>query len=192
MPTSNACNCTWRERSESTITTTECDYCGSISVEDAIRFLKAPGTQFSGSDQKYGWPHKYYLEPVNPEADKEVMIGSSSSDGTHSGDYWTCWAHGDHLNGNTCTCPKDKHTGTWHTPIMGQRKTLHYKFYTKHLLDCSQEVFDEFSKLSEPMFQILWGRDEKGLWYRQPKTDSFYGHQRAGYIKEDGTVVHTL
>jgi hypothetical protein len=44
-----------------------CSYCGSITVDDAIRFLKTPGTHFSGSDWKYGWPHKFYIEPYGKD-----------------------------------------------------------------------------------------------------------------------------
>lgn len=38
-----------------------CDYCGSLTVEDVLTLLKTPGTKFSGSDWKYGYPHKFYL-----------------------------------------------------------------------------------------------------------------------------------
>lgn len=39
-----------------------CEYCGSLSVKDAVELLKTPGTRFSGSDWKYGWPHKFYVD----------------------------------------------------------------------------------------------------------------------------------
>ncbi len=39
-----------------------CNYCGSLSIVEAIKLLKTPGTKFSGSDWKYGWPHKFYIE----------------------------------------------------------------------------------------------------------------------------------
>lgn len=38
-----------------------CSYCGSMSVERAIQLLTTPGTKFSGSDWKYGYPHKFYI-----------------------------------------------------------------------------------------------------------------------------------
>jgi hypothetical protein len=38
-----------------------CRYCGSISVAHAIELLGKPQTSFSGSDWKYGWPHKFYI-----------------------------------------------------------------------------------------------------------------------------------
>ncbi len=39
----------------------KCSYCGSMSVVDAIAALARPGTRYSGSDWKYGWPHKFYI-----------------------------------------------------------------------------------------------------------------------------------
>ena len=39
-----------------------CNFCGSLRVRDAIRLLQTPGTRFSGSDWKYGWPHKFYID----------------------------------------------------------------------------------------------------------------------------------
>lgn len=33
----------------------------SLSIQEAINLLKTPGTRFSGSDWKYGWPHKFYI-----------------------------------------------------------------------------------------------------------------------------------
>lgn len=39
----------------------QCSYCGSLSPQEVIKLLKTPGTDFSGSDWKYGWPHKFYI-----------------------------------------------------------------------------------------------------------------------------------
>lgn len=38
-----------------------CEYCGSLSVDSAIKLLRIPTTHFSGADWKYGWPHKFYI-----------------------------------------------------------------------------------------------------------------------------------
>ena len=40
---------------------TLCPYCGSMSIEEAFGLLSTPGTSYSGSDWKYGWPHKFYI-----------------------------------------------------------------------------------------------------------------------------------
>jgi hypothetical protein len=115
-----------------------CGYCGSVHPEDAVRFLKQPGTTFSGSDWKYGWPHKFYIAPPSPEPEKEVEIGSRS----------------ERVDGKFVT-----------TPIMGKRSTLHAKFYNNHLKDAAPEVFEEFAALSEKIFGIKWSKDEKGISY---------------------------
>lgn len=38
-----------------------CSYCGSMTTAKTIELLKTPGTNYSGADWKYGWPHKFYL-----------------------------------------------------------------------------------------------------------------------------------
>lgn len=41
-----------------------CSFCGSMTVERAIELLRTEGTHYSGSDWKYGWPHKFYIHPI--------------------------------------------------------------------------------------------------------------------------------
>ena len=56
-----------------------CGYCGSLTIDDAIKALQIPGTHYSGSDWKYGWPHKFYLTiPCEPY---ERIIGSKWAPG---------------------------------------------------------------------------------------------------------------
>lgn len=50
---------TFRPRTEDRHPT--CSYCGSVTVATAIQLLQTPGTQYSGADWKYGYPHKFYL-----------------------------------------------------------------------------------------------------------------------------------
>jgi hypothetical protein len=38
-----------------------CSFCGSMSVAEVIETLQIEGSHFSGSDWKYGWPHKFYI-----------------------------------------------------------------------------------------------------------------------------------
>ena len=49
----------WETRAPETFR--RCSYCGSIHPEDLIR-LVGEGCQIHGSDWKYGWPHKFYVE----------------------------------------------------------------------------------------------------------------------------------
>lgn len=39
-----------------------CSYCGSITIEKLVELLATPGTSYGGSDWKYGWPHKFYID----------------------------------------------------------------------------------------------------------------------------------
>lgn len=39
-----------------------CSYCGSIHPTALATLLKTQGAHFSGSDWKYGYPHKFYLD----------------------------------------------------------------------------------------------------------------------------------
>ncbi len=41
-----------------------CTFCGSLSVADVLAVLQLPGTRYSGADWKYGWPHKFSIEPA--------------------------------------------------------------------------------------------------------------------------------
>jgi hypothetical protein len=42
-----------------------CGYCGSIHPEDLLKLL-AEGAKLSGSDWKYGYPHKFYMTRDQP------------------------------------------------------------------------------------------------------------------------------
>lgn len=39
-----------------------CSYCGSMHPFDLIELLEASKIKLSGSDWKYGWPHKFYID----------------------------------------------------------------------------------------------------------------------------------
>ena len=42
-----------------------CSYCGSIHPEDFYNYLTTvPNLKVGGSDWKYGWPHKFYIENI--------------------------------------------------------------------------------------------------------------------------------
>ena len=44
-----------------------CNYCGSLSVEAMLKYMQTPGVHYSGSDWKYGYPHKFYVDvPCTP------------------------------------------------------------------------------------------------------------------------------
>lgn len=191
----NNCGTTWEHRSEDT-DTANCSYCGSLTPADFIKFMSQSGTSFSGSDWKYGYPHKFYVEPVNPKADELVEMGSGSGDGTDPLDYWSCFNHPVYMNASNktknCSCPIEKATGYWKRPIMGKRARLFFKFYTNHIKDATPEEFEEIRKISTKFFGIDWQINGDKLQYTAPRTNSFYGYQRAGEVKEDGEPNHSL
>ena len=44
-----------------------CSFCGSMTIDDVVKYAQIPGTEYSGSDWKYGWPHKFYISiPCDP------------------------------------------------------------------------------------------------------------------------------
>jgi hypothetical protein len=56
-----------------------CSYCGSLDVETVLQAFKTPGMKWGGTDWKYGWPHKFYIEiPCEPY---RRIVGSSSGPG---------------------------------------------------------------------------------------------------------------
>lgn len=112
-----------------------CSYCGSIHPEDLVKVL-AEGATLGGSDWKYGWPHKFYVEGIpNPKLGQEYpqyMYG-----GLRAGEEgWEQYQDG-----------FNSHDGT---PKMEWRKllhmakcppTVHAKWYNDHLLDLTPDTF---------------------------------------------------
>jgi hypothetical protein len=65
----------WQERTDRGQTFRHCSYCGSLHPEDILKIFELGG-KLEGSDWKYGWAHKYYVEVPNPEVGKERVVGS--------------------------------------------------------------------------------------------------------------------
>lgn len=127
-----------------------CSYCGSIHPEDLLAALDA-GAELHGSDWKYGWPHKFYIENIpNPNRDAVAEIGMKSYPG-----------------------PDGEPV---HESIMGPQGNFNSKWYNVHLTD---QGYDEESRaalmkrLSEAS-GIEWVIDEGKLSYRAPH----FGYQR--------------
>lgn len=105
-----------------------CSYCGSLSPEALVLILSNKGVSLELSDQKYGWPHKFYVSGIpNPLAGQTVKMGSKS---------WT-----DEVTG------KRKHEDTMSPAPL----TLTCKFYNVHLLDVKGTP--EFDIVSDLIFE---------------------------------------
>jgi hypothetical protein len=84
-----------------------------------------------GSDWKYGYPHKFYVNNIpNPEAGKTVVIGSRSKmvDGE---------MHSEDIYGEAS-------------------KTISRKFYTRHLLDYTDHP--DFERIARAIFDKQSGQ----------------------------------
>lgn len=177
----------WSARIPDEPTIVRCSYCGSITPQLAMALLKDPGTGFSGSDWKYGWPHKFYLTVPNPDRDKLVPMSWRTGpdvDGTHPEDEWSCHAH----NRSDCACPKEPGvTGHWTRVERGHRETLHLKFYSNHLADATDAEFAEYSVISKEVFAVEWERDAD----LRLKWRAVRGIQLYGDIGADGKPDHS-
>jgi hypothetical protein len=116
-----------------------CSYCGSLTIDDFLQGLETSGAHFSGSDWKYGWPHKFYLDL--PCAPYRTSLG---------GRYYT-------ENGKRIAeC-------TW-----GERAVRHHKFYSIHLLDATPEQLERWQRIAQPRLGITFELVDGKLKYRAP------------------------
>lgn len=124
-----------------------CSYCGSIHPGDLVKALEA-GATLGGSDWKYGWPHKFYVEGIpNPIAGREYPQYSycdRPSKAMLAEGGWEQYQDG-----------FSERDGT---PKMSWRKKLymakcgphtHAKWYNEHLKDLSPEAFAVLAPLLE-------------------------------------------
>lgn len=113
-----------------------CAYCGSLHPEDLLVILASHGS-LHGSDWKYGYPHKFYVEFPNPRAGETIETSRSYG--------------GDNPPEGTPT-----YGPAWHT--------LHAKFYTDHLLDegYSEAALTAILAALTQYSGIAWTRDAAG------------------------------
>lgn len=140
-----------------------CSYCGSIHPADLLKALEA-GAQLGGSDWKYGWPHKFYVEAIpNPKAGQPAPCGSRSmvEEPTEADrKQYQKWEQRD---------------GRWHgTMIQPAPAHTNAKWYNEHLLDLSPEAFamlaEKIKEAAGIHFELVDGK----LHYSAP----YRGYQR--------------
>ena len=142
-----------------------CSYCGSIHPEDLYRYLSAPPdperkktcllclgstrgwlqhtcqVTLSGSDWKYGWPHKFYVHGIPNPIAGQLVVSSS-------------WSKGDERG--------------WGEPGPAPDSSF-AKWYNNHLEDVrDHEAFNALTEVIRDKSGIEFYRDEKGLGYRAP------------------------
>ena len=112
----------------------ECSYCGSITVARFLAALQVAGTRYSGSDWKYGWPHKFYVEVP-------------------------CEPYRAYVTGNYYTNGDGKRVANI---VHDERRMEHNKFYCTHLLDATDAEFALWLKIATPLLGVHFWRDSTG------------------------------
>ena len=135
-----------------------CSFCGSISPED---LAAEPSWHASWADQKYGWPHKFYVEGVTNRHPEILRIMTALSPGQEDRMerehyQWHAIADvppGTDVSGWRLEDGRYSHVG------LGSDETHFVKFYTIHLADpaISQEVKDTIQRVSGLRFTFTEG-----------------------------------
>lgn len=116
-----------------------CTFCGSINPEDLVA---EPEWHPNWADQKYGWPHKFYVD-IPDRKGKLDWLGGSTEDMSDEELARYGWKRVKDLNRKERKALKDANlVGEYAVVGIGTRAVHHAKFYTEHLADprVSQEV----------------------------------------------------
>ena len=121
-----------------------CGYCGSMDPVELAELIEAGKATMSGSDWKYGWPHKFYVDVVNPHPDKQVLK-----------------CHGNRWNTELQKYEEFEEWGP-------EGPKLHMKFYSEHLGLLDDETFAKVAPIISNACGITWEKKEGKLYYRAP------------------------
>jgi hypothetical protein len=138
-----------------------CSFCGSMRPEELLVKLQE-GARAHQADWKYGWPHKLYVQFINPIAGQRVKLGSTVLPNEPSGEerakYENWQIENVKIGGTT--------VARWSADLYGPSPaTLQAKFYTLHMLDCPDDIFEELSKLIEQKAGLSLTMRDGGLHY---------------------------
>lgn len=152
-----------------------CSYCGSIHPEDLLNALRA-GAKAGGSDWKYGWPHKFYVDGIpNSQAGNLVTHTSGSGHGPVTDEKRAEYQR--YVRPGGVLEVTDDADGRGHRFKVRNPDgaTTHGKWYNVHLQDLSQAAFDELAPLLLQHTGILFVREADGrIKYSAPR----HGHQQ--------------
>jgi hypothetical protein len=124
-----------------------------MNTEDLINALRG-GAKMSGSDWKYGYPHKFYVTEIpNPHPDTQVLLGYAVGGRDESGGV------------------RGIRNVVWRPSGL-----LHSKFYSEHLLDegFDDEALDLVCRALHVHTGILFSIKDDKLAYSAPH----HGYQR--------------
>lgn len=151
-----------------------CSYCGSIHPEDLLNALRA-GAKAGGSDWKYGWPHKFYVEGIPNSQAGNLVTRMSGSGPLPLTDKDRAEYERYAQRGAVVEFSEDAEKGRWRVTVREpDGPTTHGKWYNAHLADLSPAAFDELVPLLLRHTGIKFERDEKGIKYSAPSP----GHQQ--------------
>jgi hypothetical protein len=128
-----------------------CGYCGSMDPVELAELIEAGKATMSGSDWKYGWPHKFYVDVANPHPDKQIVK-----------------CHGNRWNAEKQEYENSEEWGP-------QGPTLNMKFYSEHLGLLDDETFAKVAPVISTSCGITWERKEGKLYYTAP----YVGYQKS-------------
>jgi len=128
-----------------------CGYCGSMDPVELAELIEAGKATMSGSDWKYGYPHKFYVDVKNPHPEKQVIICSRS-----------LWENGERK--------EEVEYGT-------QGQWLYLKFYSNHLALLDNNTFARVAPIINKACGITWEMGDDGVYYRAP----YFGYQKSRY-----------
>lgn len=141
-----------------------CSFCASLHPDEFLRaaFL---GAKIGGSDWKYGYPHKFYVDWPNPEPERLYPVSHLSEGATPEQFGYT----GDYGPGGERGLDWREEDGRWIG--YGKRLTLHTKFYSEHLVGwLNDERAERIKQMTGIHFSVRDGR----LHYAAPH----HGYQR--------------
>jgi hypothetical protein len=146
-----------------------CWFCGSLHPEELLQlFQSSKVSGYSGSDWKYGYPHKFYIEV---ESGKPAVTYYEINGERVSKEEWDKANADRNYRYNPAG---GRSMGSGREPGTG---TIHAKFYTMHLLDVEDAAtFSLIADLFRQKFGIAFGIQDGKLTYTAPR----HGHQSSG------------
>lgn len=154
-----------------------CSFCGSIHPEDLYSAILA-GARLGGSDWKYGWPHKFYVEGIpNTNVGKLQRQTSSSIKGAEPTDEelaaFKLWVRsGGEIRVERLT---ENSRGMWLCAYNPQDSKTRGKWYNTHLNDLNPTAFSALAEALMKQTNIQFTKADGELVYLAPRP----GYQKA-------------
>jgi hypothetical protein len=143
-----------------------CKYCGSIHPEDLVNALAA-GAKLGGSDWKYGWPHKFYIDGI-PNSQAGNMVSRESGNRAEMTDEERAYKDQQYADRGGRVEWKKTEGGWEYKCFEPDGATTHGKWYNAHLKDLSPEAFELVSGLLLKHAGISFVMDAGKLMFRAP------------------------